>query len=678
MKDKLNKKEWADIKVYDADDLEQWLEQSPAISLQFSEELGLSGLGVESLIRHWQTWSKQSQPTITQEAFFIDRTATRDKLLDKVNEALASPNPGMPLIVRADSVEEAAAFTVATLMSNKKIADQSLVVTTSEGWRFVDANSELKIAIAAQTDVATAPSQRSGLVIIVPHALGDQSTTSNDTKAHEIVLERPAIHEFKEALIATGVEASDATRYAGSTGRSWTVFRRQMATNPAIRKPQWLDQPQSDSLIILCLLGSWGADNETDRQVLARLADRPYEKIEDGLRYLAATNDSPILSIGSVWKAKSPLELLALFSDRINREQLDRFFLIANEILTAPDPKLELPEEQRYAAQIYNKVHPFSERLLQSLCDALIKLAVRGAEQQSLQALGVEQRVYNFVHELLDNADSVRWLSLASHLPALAEAAPDVFLRSVEKSLKLPDAPVAKLLTESSHSTFGSGCWHAGLLWALETLAWSPRFFPKVALLLAQLTHVKIKGNWGNTPGSSLDGLFRSWYPQTAAGINDRIKVLGLLIRKDESAAYKVLTELTKRGSTTAFPANRPNWRDDDAGSTVTYEEQLTMFTAAKKRIYQLSKGNAPRIKSLIEGMWTKEVEEVSEILKLLQPFTGSEAKDEDKVMLQTTLRSKVHTYLNHTSSPTSETDKQVVEINSYYDQLAILWGSIA
>ncbi len=39
--------EWADVRAYDADDLEQWLEQSPAVALRFAEELGLLGQGVK-------------------------------------------------------------------------------------------------------------------------------------------------------------------------------------------------------------------------------------------------------------------------------------------------------------------------------------------------------------------------------------------------------------------------------------------------------------------------------------------------------------------------------------------------------------------------------------------------------------------------------------------------------
>lgn len=51
--------EWEEIQAYDANDLEQWLEQSPPVALQFSEELGLIGDGVESVERHWESWSRQ-------------------------------------------------------------------------------------------------------------------------------------------------------------------------------------------------------------------------------------------------------------------------------------------------------------------------------------------------------------------------------------------------------------------------------------------------------------------------------------------------------------------------------------------------------------------------------------------------------------------------------------------
>ncbi len=127
-------------------------------------------------------------------------------------------------------------------------------------------------------------------------------------------------------------------------------MRRRRAINRAIQHPAWLDAAQAASLATVCLLGAWNTDKEADRLVVSRVAARPYEEIESDLHHLAQRDDSPILHIGAVWKAKSPLELLDLFGNHITRAQLDRFFQVARELLGASDPQLELPEDQRYAA----------------------------------------------------------------------------------------------------------------------------------------------------------------------------------------------------------------------------------------------------------------------------------------------------------------------------------------
>ena len=57
-------------------------------------------------------------------------------------------------------------------------------------------------------------------------------------------------------------------------------------------------------------------------------------------------------------------------------------------------------------AQVHGKVHPHSGLMFESVCDSLMKLAVRGSEQLGLQALNIEERVSGLIHELLDNADA--------------------------------------------------------------------------------------------------------------------------------------------------------------------------------------------------------------------------------------------------------------------------------
>lgn len=664
------KKEWADVRAYDADDLEQWLEQVPAVALQFAEELGLSGLGVITLSRYWNSWSLQCKPAITADALFMDRAPVRDAFVQKLQAVGSQENFSQPLVIRADSVEEAVAFAVAVVLSSGNLQDQALVVTEPQGWRYVDANPQLRIVVAARTETASTPVLREGLMVIVPHATGD---VAGNPKGSELILDRPNIYEFEKALIAIGMEESDAKRYALSTGRSWTVFRRQRATNPAIQSPEWMNRPQAVSLTLLCLLGAWHADNEADRFVVERLAARPYEEIEQDLRQLARLDDAPLLSIGSVWKAKSPLELLSQFGDRITSGQLDRFFMIATEMLAATDPQLELPEEERWMAQVRGKVHSHSGLLFESICDSLMKLAVRGSEQAGLQTLDIEDRVARLVHQLLDEADESRWLSLASYLPTLAEAAPDTFLRAVEKSLRLLGAPVTRLITETSSSGFAGRCWHAGLLWALETLAWAPNRLGRVALILARLSHVPMKGNWGNKPERSLFGLFRSWLPQTAASLPERIKVLNLLIQKDEDAAVEVLEAQLKGGQQSANFAHRPKWRDDDAaaGYGVAMHERNEMLSVAKEKLLKLSEGNASRIASLLKNTILRSKGELSFVLPMIESFSQPSTTDEDREILRAALGKIIHWHRNYDETPAIELDEWLLPVEACYERLA-------
>lgn len=114
-------------------------------------------------------------------------------------------------------------------------------------------------------------------LVVISVAAGDLASGcgSEDGQGFNLVLERPGIYPFRDALIENGIEESDARRLARATGRSWTVLRRRRAANPAIRAPGWLGMPGSDALSILCLLGAWNAEKQADRALVERLSDTP-------------------------------------------------------------------------------------------------------------------------------------------------------------------------------------------------------------------------------------------------------------------------------------------------------------------------------------------------------------------------------------------------------------------
>jgi hypothetical protein len=563
------------------------------------------------------------------------------------------------------------------------LSASALVVTDVDGWRFVEQNPVLKVAVAARPEIAEHPTHREGLAVIIPYAVGDAAGQYRGAAAREggssLILERPKVQDFERALSSIGVEDSDAKRLAATTGRSWSVFRRHRATNPALRRPALLDLPQARALSTLCLLGSWSAANPADREIVARVSGRPYEEIEHDLRHLAAVDDAPVIGIGEIWKAKSSLELLDIYGAFVTRGELERYLAVAKELLIVDDPQLQLPDEQRFAASIYGKVRAQSGTLIDGICDTLIKLAVRGPQNASLCAMGIEGRIAAFVRDLLDNASGERWLSLASYLPALAEAAPGEFLRSIDVSLGIVGAPVTRLIAETADSGIMGRCWHAGLLWALETLAWAPERLTRVVLILARLSHIEIKGNWSNTPAASLLGIFRAWLPQTAASSEQRLAGIDKLIETDSVAAYTLLQRLVNVGNDFAMPASRPHWRDDDAGAGhgVTDSEMRDVLVAIADRFVACSREEASRIAGLIESLEhlgkideidRRDPPRVKTVLAIAEELLTKSACDEDLECVRAALRNRIH-WLRNYGAEGNEAHEVLRALESSYER---------
>lgn len=661
---------WADVRAYDADDLEQWLEQSPVVALQFADELGLTGWGMVTLERYWASWSTQCAPTITEAAFLLDRDAVRNELIGRLQQKPGNNDAQQVVGLQAESVEEAVAFSAAVLSNHASLACQAVVITAPEAWRIVETNPAVRIAIAASTELAAIAPTRNELTIIAPYARGELGTKSAGIT---LTLPRQRIHAFKEALVTIGLDEADSHREALLAGRSWTVFRRQHAINPAIRHPAWIDHPAARSLSLICLIGAWHSNRASDCDWIATIAKRDYEEIERDLQQLASLDDAPILHIGSIWKARSPLELLNLCAGRITRDELNRFFEAAEAILSSPDPKLELPENQRWMAAVHGKVHPFSAFLVEAICDTLVKLAVHDDAHPQLRTLAVAARINHLVHTLLHGADPLRWLSLASYLPKLAEASPDSFLKAVEQSLAQAEPPVVRLILETSSSGIGGRCWHSGLLWALEILAWAPNRLSRVALILARLSHVPVAGNWGNTAANSLLGLFRAWWPQTSACLAERLKVLTLLIQRDADRAFNVLIGLVNRGPQMAQPAACPSWRDDDAGThgPVAQDEIETVIRFASDQIIQLSTGHTQRISALMHQNVCDWRAEHAALAALLSPYESVEATDDDREALRSALRPVIHWHRNYDDTLEAEGEAWLRDLEAAYDAIA-------
>ena len=137
---------------------------------------------------------------------------------------------------------------------------------------------------------------------------------------------------------------------------------------------------------------------------------------------------------------------------------------------------------------------------------------------------------------------------------------------------------LTRLFTGDEDTMFSS-LPHTGLLWALETLAWSRDHVGRVVPLLAQLdgldpaSELRPKENRSdrvaNRPLASLKGIFRSWLPQTSATLDERLQVLDRLRESQGEVAWVVMVSMLPKLGGVAVPHRQPSvqsWPDNTEG----------------------------------------------------------------------------------------------------------------
>jgi hypothetical protein len=255
-------------------------------------------------------------------------------------------------------------------------------------------------------------------------------------------------------------------------------------------------------------------------------------------------------------------------------------------------------------ASVYGKVRNESGIVINAIVDSVAKLGVYAETSRDERiASGID----TLVARLLNNASAERWLSLSGVLRELAEAAPETFLSAVEASLLSEDPAIDRLFTESDGDpTFGRN-WHVDLLWALETLAWSPRLLGRVTEILAQLCGRPVRENLVNRPMNTLASLFRPWWPQTTASLQMRLACVDRLVARHNDVGWNLLVALVPSQFLSASANAKPHWRDDDAGAPApsTDSSVRQCYEQIVDRAIAQAHGKSQRIARLVEYLDT-------------------------------------------------------------------------
>lgn len=586
----------------------------------------------------WDDWKNSTSPAMNTQLHL----AGRENEVEKVHNWLHS-KPSK-LTIQADTREEVIAFFAAVIhqmpeAQSVEYLSQCIIVQNQSSWRYFATTQDSLILIPAFEQPKFLPREHHTFIPI----------GKNISSAKEgLVLSRPNKTDFRQALVDMGLSEERAYNLTKNSKRNLNVLRRLIAIAPELHTPDWTLSENARSLIPVLLAGAWDDTKQGDREVIAKLARKPYEEVVEDISRWVNSSDPPVRQVGSVWQLISREDSWHLLSRFIVRDDLEAFQDVTLSVLGTLDPRYELPLEQRYTASIYGKVLPNSGFLRKGLAETLAILATRGLPSQTQGIISSQERVNGIIYQLLNsNVDWHIWASLAYFLPTLAEASPEAFLEAVDDGLAGNNPTLVQLFLQEEESLSFGRTPHTGLLWALEVLVWEPQYLSQVTLILGKLSRLDPGGKIINRPFRSLCEIFLCWNPQTPANLAQRLRVIDTLIAREPDIAWQLLYNLLpKIRPGISHPIHKPRWRDWNAHSTskVTLSEYWKNVDAVMERVFSNTETDRKRlcdVIKIIESLPPPQLQNKS--INHLLAVDTTDIQQKDLAIICNTLRRIIH-----------------------------------
>jgi hypothetical protein len=659
---------WKDIVVIDGVVLQDWLEVASAVSLQFAAELGLvPERGLQTPDQAWGEWSYLTEPPTSVELV----TAGRDEQVKEVISRLIEPPSAFT--IRGDSPREAWGFALAAIRGQSEEERESLHARTivADNKDVAGALLYIKNLIIvlkqAREQVSGYLSSRGGCHVIVPE--GNDSHSERNV----IKLMRPMHRQFAEALGHMGLSEERAERATRECGLSVTILQRQLHS-VNYEPPRWCDEENVIRLLPAVLAGRWNDRNEDDREILCRLADtEDYDTFQRKLQRFLGVDEPPIQNIGEMWTLTAPADAFQLTARYLTRAHLERFKVAFQEVFGKIDPKVEISPDEWFYFDIKGK-QGHSGWLRSGMAETLLLIAERGTNAK----LGCVQSPNAFAEEVVRGLSGLDddWRVLASlrdQYARLMEAAPGPFLGSLERLMETRSNDIRRLFAEEQ-GVLGGGAMHTGLLWGLETMAWSPDYLSRVALILAKLARLDPGGRMSNRPINSLRNIFLWWYPCTNAPLDRRLAVIDLILAREPVIGWNLLSRLLpdvmySSSSGTA----KPRWRDfgDLPEDARTWRGQVQYAQTIIDRALDHIGSDPERWRAILGSLRTFNSTQQKQVLDLLNAIAQGPTPADVKSALWVILRDFTHQHRMFKEAKWALTGELIDRLEAFLPHLA-------
>ncbi|HEY0382821.1 MAG TPA: helix-turn-helix transcriptional regulator [Candidatus Elarobacter sp.] len=624
-----------EVRAVDVHDLVQWLAMHVQVADWLAVRLGKRSIsGVASLEEGWRRWALATTPPLTERVVLAGRDREASDVLAWLKD------PPSVLHVQAAEREEAIAFLFAAIGQLPKeyretYRTHALVAESDSAVRDISVAMKPQIIVMSGADQGFAASTaQAGHHVYAVH--GPETQLENGVSLGNV--RRVDLADALEESM--GQKPDDARALAGRAGGSIGTLRRILSE--AATMPAWMTTVSRNTVNAAFFAGAWDESAPADQEIIAALAQRPFDDVSGELASLTAGIGAPLRRSISKVQVVSIQDLWSVIAPRLNDADVVAYLDTTRDVFSNVDPRFHEPDRARLIT-FGDRPHIATKELRRGLLETLNAIAAFPMRAKNVPFL--EERIRGFVRELLDDADAARWWSLREVLPLLAEAAPEEFLAAVEASVTRDDAPITVLLKPEGEGFFARD-YVSELTTALERLAWFPEYFDDAVTTLAGLADKDPKDSrHGNRPAGTLRQIFLLWHPQTLAPSDARLATLDRLRTRYPGVAWRLLVSLLpKMGDTSSF-SSKPAWRrlPAEGASTIAQTERAKDVSTIFDWLLEDAGHDVSRWNGLLENLTglneAQQCRATEGVLQVVHTLEG----DDDRLAARDIVRTVLH-----------------------------------
>lgn len=402
-------KEWKEVIVLTAVELEDWLSLCPVVSLWLAEILHKSNYDfVYTVGSFWNKWSTGKEISLKSDVLLGGRTEEREKIIN--NMLKPSIN-----IVQSMAQEESMAFVMACILnSEKKESFQSrcIIIKNNEDIlnRLVDEYENLII-------ITNVEHKNHFYALEKGHSIFYATCPADMTSDKDSII-LPPIDKglFVKSLQRSGIDRDYADQLSRETVRNITILRRKLSIDYTV--PEWAKPENIQDLVPAILVGRWNEKSVGDKEIISLVANETYELYEKKLNRWLNSDDSPLVNVDGLWRIISPYEAMLYAAKYISSTDYKKYEHAIELISEDTDPDA-INKKESTGLRFWKYKQKYSPWLKEGVFQNAILISILSNDLRTPIIISYEW-INNIIDDILKNSSIEWWLSNKSLMTYIA------------------------------------------------------------------------------------------------------------------------------------------------------------------------------------------------------------------------------------------------------------------